>query len=105
MLRQQGRDEFRPVAEIRPGKPVHRAPQIHPTTGCRKVKHSEGSGSLEAFRQRYGRAFAFVDENQIGSEGQAKRDCTAVGEDGWRSSSATIDGSLISSNSRAESSI
>ena len=73
MLRQKSGNKFRPVAEIRACQPVQRVPQIHQTSSCRKVKYIERSGNLEAFRQRHRRAPTLVDENQIGTEGQAER--------------------------------
>jgi hypothetical protein len=40
---------------------------------ARKVKYTERSGNLEAFRQGHRRALPLVDENQIGFEGHSKR--------------------------------
>jgi hypothetical protein len=62
-----------PVAEIRALEPVKHIHQINQAAFRGQIENAERSGDFEPIIQGGCRAFAVIDENEIGPEGEAKR--------------------------------
>jgi len=74
MLPEQGIKKFLPPAEIRSPEPRERLSKVdHATARC-KVKNAKRPGYFESLSPSDCRAFAIVDEDEVGREKQSQRD-------------------------------
>ena len=67
--------DFLLVTEIRSLKPIERICQIQQTAPGGSQQNAEGPGDLQALVDSRLRAFALVDQNEIGMYRQRKNDC------------------------------
>jgi hypothetical protein len=73
VLFQQRVEKVLPVAEIRAFQPIKGIHQVNQAALCGQIENAKRSGDFESHTQCDGRAFAVIDEDEIGLEGETER--------------------------------